>query len=77
MMECICNLGTPQILLYLGSVYSHHHQVGVERGADWQAALQAASEVGCQQVLLSDRPIRVTERRFGDALLLSAGEGRR
>ena len=49
-------------------------KVGVERGAAWQAALQAASEVGCQQVLLSDRPIRVTERRFADALLLSAGE---
>ena len=36
--------------------------------------MQAASEVGCQQVLLSDRPIAVTEFRLGSNMLQSSGE---
>ncbi|KAF5826088.1 hypothetical protein DUNSADRAFT_4909 [Dunaliella salina] len=38
-------------------------------GAAWQAALQASSEVGSQQLLLIDRPTVVTERKLADALL--------
>lgn len=45
-------------------------QVGLtSSGAAWQAALQACSEVGSQQLLLIDRPTIVTERKMADALL--------
>ena len=50
-------------------------QVGLDTpGAAWQAALEAASEVGSQQLLLVDRPTVVTERKLADTLLQQSGE---
>lgn len=47
-------------------------KVGVQRGEAWQAALQAATEVGAQQLVLSDRPTAVTDRRLADGLFGAA-----
>ncbi len=48
-------------------------QLGLTPGAAWQAAMQAATEVGCQQVMLIDRPTVVTERKLTDALVAQTG----
>ena len=48
-------------------------QTGIEKGAAWQAALQAASEVGAQQFLLSDRPIEITDKRLGETVAVESG----
>ncbi len=84
------------VLLYARYQAQVGKKVGIERGAAWRAALEAASDVGCQQVraergdaccplvtlfralllpqvLLSDRPTAVTERRLGDNLFVGAG----
>uniref|UniRef100_A0A7R9VAT9 TraB domain-containing protein n=1 Tax=Chlamydomonas euryale TaxID=1486919 RepID=A0A7R9VAT9_9CHLO len=61
------------VLSYAKAQADAGRAAGVERGAAWQAALQAASEVGTQQVLLVDRPTTVTERRLADAMLAECG----
>ncbi|KAG1678282.1 hypothetical protein FOA52_013903 [Chlamydomonas sp. UWO 241] len=61
------------MLLYSRAQMAVGRTVGIERGAAWQAALQAASEVGAQQLLLVDRPSLITDRRLGDGLLREAG----
>uniref|UniRef100_A0A383WD58 Uncharacterized protein n=1 Tax=Tetradesmus obliquus TaxID=3088 RepID=A0A383WD58_TETOB len=48
---------------------------GITSGAAWRAALEAACEVGSQQVLLGDRPSDVTQRRL--AVGISAASGGR
>jgi PAS domain-containing protein len=49
-------------------------KAGVQTGAAWRAALEAATEVGAQQVLLGDLPAPITQRKMGEALLrASAG----
>eukprot|EP00798_Chlamydomonas_sp_ICE-L_P015964 gene15964-22096_t len=48
-------------------------KIGIEKGAAWQAALQAASEVGTQQFLLSDRPVCITNYRLGEQMASESG----
>lgn len=48
-------------------------KTGVKPGEAWRAALLAASQVGAQQVVLGDRPTRVTERRMADAMMSASG----
>jgi pheromone shutdown protein TraB len=46
---------------------------GVLPGAAWRAALQAATEVGAQQLLLGDRPAPISERRLAAEVASMAG----
>jgi hypothetical protein len=46
---------------------------GVTPGAAWRAALEAACEVGSQQVLLGDRPTDVSQRRLAAAITGASG----
>ncbi|GIL65992.1 hypothetical protein Vafri_19622 [Volvox africanus] len=47
--------------------------VGLEPGAAWRAALEAATSVGCGTVLLADRPANVTQHRMGAGLAADTG----
>ncbi|GLI59093.1 hypothetical protein VaNZ11_000782 [Volvox africanus] len=47
--------------------------VGLEPGAAWRAALEAATSVGCGTVLLADRPANVTQHRMGAGLAGDTG----
>ncbi|KAG2452693.1 hypothetical protein HYH02_002925 [Chlamydomonas schloesseri] len=47
--------------------------LGLEPGAAWRAAMQAATEVGSSAVLLADRPADVTEHRMGAGLAKDSG----
>jgi len=63
-------LGDLMTLLYAKYQAAAARKCGLtSSGAAWQAALQAGSEVGSQQLLLIDRPTVVTERKLADALL--------
>lgn len=59
--------------LYAGLQRSAANKTGIEAGEVWRAALAAASEVGSQQVVLGDRPSRITERRMADEMLGATG----
>eukprot|EP00775_Hariotina_reticulata_P012413 gene12413-12548_t len=48
-------------------------QVGITPGAAWRAALEAACEVGSQQVLLGDRPTDVSQRRLASSITGASG----
>ncbi|GLC67026.1 hypothetical protein PLESTF_000503400, partial [Pleodorina starrii] len=47
--------------------------MGLEPGAAWRAALEAATAVGCGTVLLADRPANVTQHRMGAGLAADTG----
>ncbi|GIL84546.1 hypothetical protein Vretimale_14392 [Volvox reticuliferus] len=47
--------------------------VGLEPGAAWRAALEAATSVGCGTVLLADRPANVTQHSMGAGLAADTG----
>ncbi|KAG2427850.1 hypothetical protein HXX76_012171 [Chlamydomonas incerta] len=47
--------------------------LGLEPGAAWRAAMQAATQVGSSAVLLADRPADVTEHRMGAGLAKDSG----
>ncbi|MEW5308708.1 MAG: hypothetical protein WDW38_000646 [Sanguina aurantia] len=73
----------PQVLAdalsgLLTSSYSSYQAVaskklGLEPGAAWRAAMEAATEAGSSQVLLIDRPSSITERRLATGVFSTAG----
>eukprot|EP00879_Flechtneria_rotunda_P017203 GHRR01018021.1.p1 GENE.GHRR01018021.1~~GHRR01018021.1.p1 ORF type:complete len:276 (+),score=149.45 GHRR01018021.1:153-980(+) len=46
---------------------------GISSGAVWRAAMEAACEVGSQQLLLGDRPADVSQRRLANAITTACG----